>query len=133
MNYWIAPSFEYNKRSNNIMTDNLIKDVCEEYGIEMDDLFSKSRYRILVEPRQVLFYILHKKLNIPCQKVGKMFDKNHATILHGANQIKNFMEFDKPLRNRVNQIIIRNDFSLLFKDIKTTTDINYKKNKQKNK
>jgi chromosomal replication initiation ATPase DnaA len=133
MNYWIAPSFEYNKRSNNIMTDNLIKDVCEEYGIEMDDLFSKSRYRILVEPRQVLFYILHKKLNIPCQKVGKMFFKNHATILHGANQIKNFMEFDKPLRNRVNKIIVRNDFSLLFKDIKTTTDINYKKNKQKNK
>lgn len=127
MNYWIVPSFEHIKRSDNIMTDNIIKDVCDEYGIELDDLFSKSRYRILVEPRQVLFYILHKKLNIPCQKVGKMFGKNHATILHGANQIKNFMEFDKPLRNRVNQIIIRNDFTLLLKDIKTTTDVNYKR------
>ena len=127
MNYWIIPSFEYVKKSDDIRTDNIIKDVCEVYGVEMEELFSKNRHRILVEPRQVLFYILHKKLNIPCQKVGKMFGKNHATILYGANQIKNWMEFDKNLRSRVNQIIVKNDYMVLMRDIKTSTDKIYSK------
>jgi chromosomal replication initiator protein len=126
MNYWIIPSFEYKNKSNEIRTDNIIKDVCDVYGIELNELFSNARHRILVEPRQVLFYILHKKLNIPCQKVGKIFGKHHATVLHGANQMKNWMEFDKNLRSRIHQVIVKNDYSVLMRDIKTSTDINYK-------
>jgi len=122
MNYWIAPSFEYSIKIDEIKTDNIINDVCNTYGIELIDLMSKSRLRILVEPRQVLFYILHKKLNIPCQKVGKMFGKNHATVLHGANVIKNYMEYDPNLRKRVMGVIVRNDYAVLNRDIKTSTD-----------
>ncbi|NQY43563.1 MAG: hypothetical protein HRT87_09500 [Legionellales bacterium] len=122
MNYWTRPNLEYNLQSNVIKTDNIINDVCRIYGIELNDLMSKSRLRILVEPRQVLFYILHKKLNIPCQKVGNMFGKNHATILHGANVMKNYMEFDKELRKRVIGVIVRNDYSALDRNIKTSTD-----------
>jgi len=122
MNYWLAPNFEYSIKIDAIKTDNIIKDVCDTYGIELVDLMSKSRLRILVEPRQVLFYILHKKLNLPCQKVGQMFGKNHATVLHGANVIKNYMEYDSNLRKRVVGIMIRNDYTMLNRDIKTSTD-----------
>ena len=126
MNYWISPSFEYTTKANEVRSDNIIHDVCEIYGVEIDELFSKARHRILVEPRQVLFYILHKKLNSPCQRVGKMFDKHHATVLHGANQIKDWMTYDKALRQRVHQVIVKNDYSVLMRDIKTSTDKIYK-------
>jgi chromosomal replication initiation ATPase DnaA len=77
LSYWAAPAILSPKQPNDVKTDNIIADVCEVYGIELCDLMSNRRHRILVEPRQVLFYILHKKMNIPCVKVGKMFNKNH--------------------------------------------------------
>ena len=127
MSYWAAPSILNKRTDAKIKTDNIIADVCNVYGIELNDLFSTSRFRILVEPRQILFYILHKKMNIPCVKVAKMFNKNHATVLHGANNIKSFMEYDKVLRQRVTDILIRNDYFALTNDIETSKDKIYKK------
>lgn len=126
MNYWSAPSLLSPKQPNDVKTDNIITDVCEVYGIELCDLMSNRRHRILVEPRQVLFYILHKKMNIPCVKVGKMFNKNHATVLHGANNIKVFMENEADLRERVNGVLIRNHYFGLTNKIETSRDTIYK-------
>ncbi len=127
MNYWSAPALLSPKQPNDVKTDNIIADVCEVYGIELCDLMSNRRHRILVEPRQVLFYILHKKMNIPCVKVGKMFNKNHTTVLHGANNIKVFMENEADLRERVNGVLIRNDYFGLTNKIETSRDTIYKK------
>lgn len=110
MNYWIAPAFEYKNKASEIRTDNIIRDVCETYEIELAELMSDTRLRSVVEPRQILFYILHKKLNLTSQKVAKMFGKNHATVLHGANSIKGFMEYDDKLRKRVQNIIMKHDY-----------------------
>jgi len=120
LSYWAAPSILKPKKPNNVKIDNIIQDVCEVYGIELCDLMSNRRHRILVEPRQVLFYILHKKMNIPCVKVGKMFNKNHATVLHGANNIKTFMENEKDLRDRVTGVLLRNDYFGLTNNIETS-------------
>ena len=127
MNYWAAPELLSPKQPNDVKIDNIIADVCEVYGIELADLMSKARHRILVEPRQVLFYILHKKLNIPSVKVGKMFNKNHATVLHGANNIKTFMENEKDLRERVTGVLLRNDYFGLTNEIETSRDTIYKR------
>jgi len=120
LSYWEAPIVLYKKDKTRIKTDNIIEDVCKVYNIELADLMSKARHRILVEPRQVLFYILHKKMNIPCVKVGKMFNKNHATVLHGANNIRTFMENEKDLRERVTGVLLRNDYFGLTNNIETS-------------
>ena len=73
LSYWEAPIVLYKKDVTRIKTDNIIEDVCKVYQIELSDLMSNRRFRELVEPRQVLFYILHKKLKIKSTKVGKMF------------------------------------------------------------
>ena len=125
--YFAAPAILSKKQPNDVKTENIIADVCEVYGIELSDLMSKARHRILVEPRQVLFYILHKKMNIPCEKVGKMFNKNHATVLHGANNIKQFMKYEKHLRERITGVLIRNDYFALTNNIETSKDTIYNK------
>ena len=113
MNYWAAPAFFTKEIEIKTKANEVINHVCKLYGIELSELMSKSRLRELVEPRQILFYILHKKLNIPCQKVGAMFGKNHATVLHGAKNIKNWMPNDKPLRSTVNGIMLSLDFATI--------------------
>jgi len=127
MNYWVAPCFMTPKNEMKVRSANVIEDVCNVYGIQLADLMSKRRHRILVEPRQVLFYILHKRMNIPCQKVGAMFNKNHATVLHGANNIKQFMKYEKHLRERITGVLIRNDYFALTNNIETSKDTIYKK------
>jgi chromosomal replication initiation ATPase DnaA len=127
MNYWAAPCFHVKQTNLIVKTDNIIADVCQVYDIELADLMSKKRFRILVEPRQILFYILHKKLNIPCTRVGAMFNKNHATVLYGANNIKSFIEYDKELRERVTGVLIRNDFYGLLNTITTSSETVYKR------
>lgn len=127
ISYWEAPVIMYQFDETRVKTDNIIADVCQVYGIELADLISKRRHRILVEPRQVLFYILHKKLNIPCVTVGKMFNKNHATVLHGAKNILNWMDNDQELSKRVNGVMIRNDYFALSNKIETSNNTIYKR------
>jgi chromosomal replication initiation ATPase DnaA len=38
-------------------------------------------------------------------EVAKMFNKNHATILSGANKIEGFMRFDKIFRKQINNLV----------------------------
>jgi chromosomal replication initiator protein len=106
ISYWSAPDVLITKKINqNLDTSSLILKVCDYYEITLDQLMSKSRLRKIADARNTLYFILHKCYKLTCTEVGKMFNKNHATILSGSTKIEGFMRFDKVFRIKINQLI----------------------------
>ena len=75
--------------------DKVIEVVNKYFGINEEQILSKSRKRDLVEARQFTQYYLHKVLNYTCVKVGKITgNRDHATVLHACDATKDLMRYE---------------------------------------
>lgn len=126
--YWSNPCIMYAIQDNESKAAGVIADVCEVYNVTLEVLKGKSRLSKIVEARQVCHYILHRKMGIKCTAVGKMFNKDHATVLHSAAKIQMFMEYEDDLRKRVSFLVAKHDFSHTETKVKTTEEIMNKYN-----
>jgi len=79
------------------MTDNValrdyFAEYCEKVNISIDQLYSKSRKRDLVEKRMVLMYTLRRSVGMTLHKIASALRKNHATIIYAVKSIDNFIK-----------------------------------------
>tara|TARA_R110002072_G_scaffold49985_1_gene135327 strand:+ start:584 stop:1108 length:525 start_codon:yes stop_codon:yes gene_type:complete len=84
--------------------NNIILIINEELGIDLIQN-SKRRQRIYVFGRAVLYKILRKHLNMTLSDIAKVFNKNHATVLHSLKQLPFLLKFDKTLASKHNNIM----------------------------
>lgn len=56
------------------------------------DLMSKTRIRSVVTARNCFYFILKTQYGITYQDIGRIFDKNHATIIHGVRSTRNLLD-----------------------------------------
>ncbi len=76
-----------------IPINELMDDVCKEYGVKNEELLCDRRFAIYCEPRYVLFYILRTYYKIELQNIASMFNrKSHATVLSGIKNISNMID-----------------------------------------
>ena len=72
----------------------ITKEVCKV------DPMKKTRRREVVYARMIMYKILKSFHKHTTTAIGKMFGKNHATILHSINQFDNMVIYDDWLSNR---------------------------------
>lgn len=81
-----------NKKRGRLINQDTFQQLVASYELMNSiDLMSKSREQRIVIPRQCLLYILHKKYNQTVIHLGKLADKNHATILHSSKVVQKEM------------------------------------------
>ena len=66
--------------------ENLLEKV--EYLIKRDNLKDNCRKRYLVDKRNYLYFKLREE-GYSCVFVGRLFDRHHATIIHGTRAHEN--------------------------------------------
>ena len=80
--------------------------VSEHYNISVSDIVSKKKNKEINTPRQICMYLVRKYTNSSLQSIGKMLgDRDHTTIMHGAEKITNSIDHDEILRNNIDIII----------------------------
>jgi hypothetical protein len=62
------------------------------------DITKNTRVREAVEGRGIFYTIYRNLENTTLADIGALFDRDHATVLHGINSMKNFMELDPRLK-----------------------------------
>lgn len=93
------------KPKKNIPIKEVIKIISEFYGIEENDIFKKSRKKEVIKPRQVIMYILREDFNISFPSIGdKIGNRDHSTVIHSYEKIKNDLKNDSELAQEINQI-----------------------------
>jgi hypothetical protein len=64
----------------------LAKEICEQHGADFDEVCGDRRYQRLVLIRQEIFYRIRVDLGMSYPEIGKRFNRDHTTILHGVRR-----------------------------------------------
>ena len=83
-----------------------IKEVlCNYFRISEKDLISDSRKSQLVYARSLAFYLMREDLGLQLKEIGVIFgDRDHSTILHGYDKIKELLENDTQVVSDIDYI-----------------------------
>jgi len=76
----------------------ILRDITQE--VCKADPMKKTRKREVVYARMIMYKVLKSFHKHTATSIGRMFGKNHATILHSINQFDNMVSYDDWLNNR---------------------------------
>ena len=70
--------------------------------LKKEDLLGKQRNKEIVVPRQILIYLLREELDLPYTAIAREIGgKDHTTIIHNYNKIKNLVLENTDLENEI--------------------------------
>ncbi len=88
-----------------ISTKEVVKTVSEFYNIEEQLIYDKTRKKEIIKPRQIIMYILREDFNISYPAIGeKLGGRDHTTVMHSCEKIKNDIKIDESLNQEINQL-----------------------------
>lgn len=88
-----------------ISVKEVIKIISDFYNLEEGVVYKKTRKKEVVKPRQVIMYILREDFNISYPSIGdKLGGRDHTTVMHSYEKIKNDMKTDLILHKEIEQI-----------------------------
>lgn len=88
-----------------ISVKEVIQIISDFYNLEDGVVYKKTRKKEVVKPRQVIMYILREDFNISYPSIGeKLGGRDHTTVIHSCEKIKNDIKTDLTLNQEINQI-----------------------------
>lgn len=85
-------------------SDKIIEKVCKYFEVSKNQLLGKDRKKELSYPRQICMYLLDNMLGMPNTSIGKIFNKDHATVIYCKNKIDKLLKSDKLLQTQIKDI-----------------------------
>ncbi len=83
----------------------VVKVVSDFYNLSEDTIYNKTRRKEVVRPRQVVMYLLREDFNVSFPSIGeKLGGRDHTTVIHSYNKVKEEIKEDTLLSQEINQI-----------------------------
>ncbi len=92
---------DFNQKS--LSCDGIIEAVLDTFDVNREEILGKSQTKEAVLPRQLAMYLLRNKLKMPYVKIGKVFARDHSTVISSVRLIA------KGIKNKENKILQRLD------------------------
>jgi len=94
---------------NKVISINQIqKTISDYFNIKLSALLSKKRTKDIVTARQIAIYISRELTELSLPVIGAAFGgKDHTTILHSYNKIKNKIGKDKGLKSTIDNLSLK--------------------------
>lgn len=95
----------YPNTSQTITPKRIAEVVCDHYGIQLSLVASRKKNAECVVPRQVIMYLCREYTDATLDSIARLLNKkDHSTVMHGVDKIKEDLETNEELRNNVNII-----------------------------
>lgn len=89
----------------NVAVKDVVRIVSNFYNIKEDSIYEKTRHKEVIRPRQIIMYLLREDFNISYPSIGqKLGGRDHTTVIHSCEKIKNDIKEDQSLVDDVGQI-----------------------------
>lgn len=72
----------------------IIREVCKYLDISEKKIKEPIRKREIVECRQFAMYYIRKNTSMSLESIGKIFKKDHATVLNALHVAENLINFN---------------------------------------
>ncbi len=87
--------------STNLTTTLIGEIISREFNVSYKDLQSRSRKKVISFPRQVAMYLGRKHTEESLGEIGKVFNRNHATVLHAVKVVSELCRCDTSVRRQM--------------------------------
>lgn len=85
-----------------LLTPALISEfVGAQFKVSIEEMQSRSRKRRLTFPRQVAMYLSRKHTSESLAEIGKLFKRDHSTVLHSVKVVSNLARRDRSVEAQV--------------------------------
>ncbi len=81
--------------------DDIIRKVCEGFGLNARQLQSRSRRQNYVVARNTIFFLARKHTDLTLEEIGDHFGRRHSTVLKGIAAIERELKRETPLGRQV--------------------------------
>jgi chromosomal replication initiator protein len=100
-------------RKVNISIEYITKVVCETMNIEENKIRDKNRRKEVAFARQIAMYLSKEMTKSSLKTIGLHFGgRDHSTVIHAYNCIENLIERDNEVRETINTIKNKIEFSV---------------------
>lgn len=87
-------------------TIKIVEIVFNHLDISMDEMTTFHRKRELVEARQISMYFIKKCFkNMTLSEIGKLFNRDHATVLYSVKHISELIKFNVAFKKKIDVLI----------------------------
>lgn len=88
-----------------VSVQEVVKIISSFYGVEEASIYEKTRRKEVVRPRQVIMFLLREDFRISFPTIGeRLGGRDHTTVIHSCDKIKNDLRSDSVLNNEIHQI-----------------------------
>lgn len=105
----LEPNYKSRVILNFVKTVNpldVLEVVAKETSVTVEDIISKTRVQNIAEARQLFCHVIRERYGIPFAKIGKLINRDHATILHSIKAHKNRHDVDKQYRELTRNVFV---------------------------
>ncbi len=72
--------------------EKILKTVANTFGIKTEDILGKAQNKECALPRQIAMYLCREKLYMPFLKIGRLFSRDHSTVMTSVKRVKKGIE-----------------------------------------
>ena len=95
-----------NETDLNINVNIIKKIVGKHFNIRMEDFNSKRKTQSIAWPRQIAMYLTTELTDLSLPEIGREFNRDHSTVVHARDVVKEKIEQDPFFAAEINQIIM---------------------------
>ena len=88
-----------------VTPEQVLETVARHFNLSVEQILGRARTAPVAQARQVAMYLLNVEMGMPPTNVGRFLSgRNHSTVIHGVDRIRNAIAGDERLRLSVNSI-----------------------------
>ncbi|MFT7507149.1 MAG: chromosomal replication initiator protein [Acidimicrobiales bacterium] len=88
-----------------LAVSDVVDKVARYFDIDPSSIYEKTRRKEIVKPRQLIMYILRQDFQVSYPAIGqKLGGRDHTTVIHSCEKIKNQLKDDNDLEEEITQI-----------------------------
>ncbi|MDP1608924.1 MAG: DnaA/Hda family protein [Chlamydiales bacterium] len=84
----LLQDFLAREKQEAVTPQQIIQSIASHFGIKAEDLLGKAQTKEFALPRQIAMYACRHQLNMPFQAIGKLFNRDHSTVMGSVKQIQ---------------------------------------------
>jgi len=84
--------------------ERVIEKSAQMYGVPVEKLYEHTRRADVVIPRQIAMYLLRTDIGLSFPSIGRQFNRDHTTVIHACNKVKEMVGKNTKIRNRIEKI-----------------------------
>jgi len=88
-----------------VTVDRIMGEVARTYNLTVADITSKNQSKNISHARKIAMYIIREITDLPIMEIGRIFDKDHSTVVYALKSINNALDKNQFERATVNDII----------------------------